>query len=562
MQKTLLATLFVIVSVVSARAVDPNQPDSNYLRTHFSSDNGLPAPVVDQTVQTKDGFLWLILNGNNLIRFDGKNYYRFHQPRPTTMAAAPDGDLWVGSDEGLIRIPSSNLNQVTFSNLVSYHPAPGPASRITCLRFSRAGVLLVGTAAGLFRYEGNQFVAVGPRVSISQIEEAPNGNLLFTTEQGFMELAGSELVLHPGLAAQLGVKDSEIFYVLRDRQGNTWYCTALGVARETNGRIEKLGTYARFGHAAVRAHEDMHGTVWFAKDEGLFRATSAGLELMAAGMQVRFLYSDRDGALWVSTNGDGLYRFKERTVRMFTTKDGLPNDVIKTVLATHDGTIWAGAYCGGLARFDGTRFRTYNEKDGLINTCIFALAEDLNGDLWIATRGGDGVFRYHNGSFTQYKKNQGLPDDRVRTIIVARDGSVWFGTGSGLARLKNEKFRTFTTADGLSSDQILRVWEDRSGVIWAGSKQGLDRLVGDRFEKVVSSPNGLIIPIGDDRDGGFYYQIEIDAEAITRRLYKDRTDDIKQIAASDTVETEQGELWFAGDGFGRMQPGNFTHTRG
>lgn len=558
MQKTLLASLFVFLSVVT---VYPDQAASSLLRTHINSDNGLPAPVVDQTVQTKDGFLWIIINGSNLVRFDGKNFYRFHNPRPTTMAVAPDGDLWVGTPEGLARIPSSNFNQFTLGGLVSYSNGQGKANEITNLRFSRSGVLWVGTADGLFRYERDQFVAVGPRVPAHDIKEAPNGNLLVTNDEGFIEVAGSEIVSHPQLAAQLGVKDTEIFDVMKDSQGNTWYCTAMGVARETNGRIEKLQPYATGGHRAFRAYEDAQGAVWIVREEGLFRATSAGLETIAAGMPVRSLYSDRDGYLWVGTNGDGLYRFKEPAVRMFTRADGLPNDIFKTLTVAHDGTIWAGAYCGGLVHFDGTGFRTYNEKDGLVNTCIFALAEDLNHDIWIATRGGDGVFRYHNGSFTQITKSQGLPDERVRSILSARDGSVWFGTGGGLARLKNEQFRTYTTGDGLSSDQVLRVWEDRTGVIWAGSKQGLDRLVGDRFEKVVSTTNGLIIPIGDDRDGGLYYQIEIDSESITRRVYKDRVDVIKQIASSDVVETEQGELWFAGDGFGRMQPGNFTHAR-
>jgi signal transduction histidine kinase/ligand-binding sensor domain-containing protein len=555
---SLLATLWLLMLAGPAAALDPTQPADSFLRTHFTKDNGLPGPVVDQAEQTKDGFLWLILNGTILVRFDGKNFHRFRHPRATALAASPNGDLWVGTAEGLVRIPSSSFNQFTLSGLVTYHPGPGKASNIIRLLFSKSGVLWVGTADGLFRYEGDQFVSVGPRVSTRQIQEAPDGNLLLTTAEGFIEFAGSELVPHPGLAAQLGVRDDQIFDVLRDRQGNTWYCTAMGVARETNGRIEKLGTYAPIGHAAFRTHEDAHGTIWFGKEEGLFRATSAGIELVAARMAVRSFHSDRDGNLWITTNGDGLYRFKDRAVRTFTPRDGLPDEVIKTVTVARDGTIWAGTNCFGLTHFDGTRFRTYNQKDGLVNTCILALAEDLNRNLWIGTRDA-GVFRYSNGSFTRYTKDQGLPDDRIRSIVVTRDGSVWFGTGGGVARLKNEQFRIFTTADGLSGNNILRIWEDRAGVIWAGGRQGLDRLNGDRFESVVR--NALAIPLGEDRDGGFFYQIELEGEAFTHRRYKDRVDVINQVTSADLVETEQGEIWFGGDGFGRVQPGNFTHTR-
>lgn len=554
----LLALLFVLMLGAVVYALDPNQPASSFLRTHFTTDNGLPAAVVDQTVQTNDGFLWLVLNGNNLGRFDGKNFHRFQNPRAVTMAVAPDGDLWVGTIDGLVRIPSSSFNQFTLGGLVTYHPGPGKASRITRLQFTRNGVLWVGTEDGLYRYERDQFVAFGPRIETHQIEEAPDGNLLVITQSGFIEYAGTEVVSRPRLLEQLGVKQGQIFHVVRDKQGTTWYCTERGLARERNGQIEHLRTKELL-QSGLRIHVDAQGTVWIAKEDGLFRATSAGLELVEAELPVRSLYSDRDGNLWVGTNGHGMYRFKERTVRMFTAEDGLPNTVIKAVMATRDGTVWAGANCGGISRFDGTRFQTYNEKDGLLNSCILALAEDLNRNLWIGTYGG--TFLYQNGHFTQYKKGPEFPEDVVRSILTARDGSVWFASVGGLTRLKDGQFRNYTRADGLSADAVGRVFEDRSGVIWAGGRSGLDRMVGDRFENFASFRASYVMPFGEDRDGGFFYQLVVDGEAITRRKGTNRDDIIKQLVACDMVETERGEVWLCGDGIGRLQPGSFAVAR-
>lgn len=552
-----VAHLWVLLSGVPVAALESNQPPNDFLRTHFTPDDGLPGAVVDQIAQTQDGFLWLITNNSNLVRFDGKTFYRFQKPLFRALAVAPDGDLWIGSPEELVRIPSANLNQFDLTGSVSYHPGPGKASEIICLRFSESGALWVGTADGLFRLEGDQFVAVGPRLVTRQIEAAPNGHLLAINEKGFLEVAGSEVVAHPRLADQLGVKDDEIFHVLRDSQGNTWYCTALGVARETNGRIERLGTYARLGHAGGRTFEDAEGRIWIGKDEGLFRATSSGIELVAAGMKVRSLYGDHDGGVWVGTNADGLYRFKDRAVRMFTKEDGLPNDVVQTVLAAHDGTIWIGANCGGISRFDGTHFQTFNEKDGLANSCVWALAEDANHDLWIGTWGG-GAFYYHNGAFTQYAKSQGMADDRVTSIVAARDGSVWFGTRDGLTRLKNGQLRSFTTVDGLSNNTIWGVFEDRAGVIWIGTRQGLDRLVGDRFENFTAAPKSLVVPFGEDRDGGLFVD-EVGAAAL--RLDGSHIDPIRELVASDMAETEQGDLWFGGLSICRVPAGSLSQSR-
>jgi signal transduction histidine kinase/ligand-binding sensor domain-containing protein len=550
-----------LLCVPAARALDPSQPASSFLRTHFTTDEGLPGIVIDHAVQTNDGFLWLVINGTALVRFDGKKFYYFNNNAGVqTLAVAPDGDLWVGTLDELIRVPSSSFNQFTLAGITSYHPGPGNASHIICLRFSKSGVLWVGTANGLFRYERDQFVPVGPRVSTHKIEEAPDGHLLVLNDAGFIEFAGSEVVPHPKLAAELGVKDNEIFHVLKDSHGNTWYCTLMGVARETNGQIEKLGTYTHTGHSALRVYEDPQGTVWIAKEEGLFRSTSRGFELVAEGLKARALYSDRDGNLWVGTNGDGLYRFKDRAVRMFTTNDGLPNNLIMTVIATHDGSVWTGANCGGITRFDGTHFQTYNEQNGLVNSCVFTLAEDLNHDLWVGTWGG-GAFHYHNGTFTQYSKAQGLVDDRVLSILAARDGSVWFATAAGVTRLKDGQLRNFTKADGLSANAIVRIFEDRNGHIFTGSRFGLDWLVGDRFEAFPPIPKGYVTPLGEDREGGFFLQMADGAISVPHRFYRDHLETIKEFSAFDMIETEQGELWFIGAPITRVQPGSFSRTR-
>jgi signal transduction histidine kinase/ligand-binding sensor domain-containing protein len=553
-----IAILWFLVLGVPVRALDPGQPASSFLRTHFTTDDGLPGGVVNQIVQTKDGFLWLITNRANLSRFDGKSFYQF-ELRASTLAVAPDGDLWVATNTELIRIPSSNFNQFTLSGLTSFHLGAAQASQIFHLCFSKSGVLWVGTHDGLFRFEGGQFVAVGPRVNIFQIEAAPDGHILAITEDGFIEFSDSEIVPHPQLADQLGVKSNEIRHVLKDSHGTIWYCTVLGVARETNGRIEKLGTYARQKHAGLRTYEDTQGTIWIAKDEGLFRATSTGLELVAAGMKIFSLHGDRDGNLWVGTNGDGLHRFKNRAIRMYTTDDGLPNNLIMTVIVAHDGVVWTGANCGGVSRFDGTKFQTFSEKDGLLNSCVWALVEDASHDLWIGTIGG-GAFRYHDGTFTQYSKSQGMASDRVSSIVAARDGSIWFATPHGLNRLKDGQLRTYTKADGLSTDMVFGIFEDRAGVIWAGTSLGLDRFVGDRFENLASVPKAVCLPFGEDRDGGFF--VESEAPEVTLRVSKSGVDTIRELSLSyDMLETEQGEFWFGGEVINRVPPGRFAQPR-
>jgi len=407
--------------------------------------------------------------------------------------------------------------------------------------------LWLGASGGLYRFEHGTFSLIISRRFIHRIEEASNGHLLITTGEGFLEWDGLRAIPHPELAAQLGVKAADVFHVFEDSRGVTWFCTAKGVANWARGSMEKLAPWGPHGHGVYRAYEDPSGVVWFTGAEGLFRGTTAGLELAAAGMNARSIYGDRDGNLWVGTNGDGLYRFQDRTVRMFTTADGLPGKIAMTVLATHDGTLWTGFNCGGLSRFDGHSFRIYKEKDGLLNSCVWSLGEDSNHDLWIGTYGG-GVFHMHEGRFTQYSKPEGLASDKVITILAARDGSIWCGTpGGGLSRIQNGHIHTYTKNDGLSANNILSLHQDRAGNIWAGTPKGVDRLTGDRFVNLSSLPKAIIYQIGEDRSGSLYFSVEFG-----KSVYRIENNHVIGVASNLDVaqmaETEQGEMWFTGNG--------------
>lgn len=551
---------FVLLFVThSAQALDPSQPVSSYIRTHFTSDDGLPNNVVNQIVQSQDGFLWLKLGSGNLVRFDGRRFTTLPIGLTGDMAIGPDNDLWMVTAADLIQIPAAAFKQFGPLQATHYPMALGPNTQLACSYFSRSGIFWVATSGGLNRFEHGVFSSVTPRLDIQRIEESSTGNLLLTTLQGFMEWDGSQLVPHPELAAQLGVKPDEIHHVLEDSHGILWFCTAKGVARRIGQSLEKLQPWGRKTDEAMRVYEDPQGNVWIAGSQGLFRATAGGLELAAAGMNVRYMYGDREGNLWVGTNGEGLFRFKDRAVRMFTAADGLPSNIAMTVLTSHDGTLWCGFNCGGLAHFDGRGFRIYKEKDGLLNGCVWSLAEDANHDLWIATYGG-GVFRFHNGSFTQYSKAQGLASDIVVAITPARNGSLWCATAGGVSRLHNGQIRNYSVADGLSSNQVLKIYEDQGGGIWAGTMKGVNHLEGDRFLTISSVLNVPTYLLGEGSSGALYVR---PFNGSISRIDSDRLIEVDpNLQANSMIETEQGDLWLNGSGLLRVHRAALENLRG
>jgi len=344
--------------------------------------------------------------------------------------------------------------------------------------------LWAGTPYGLFYFAKDHFQVAAARLNVLRIEEGRDGHLLIATTHGFFEWDGSRAIEHPEIPTALGIRAEDVFHVLQDRSGVTWYCTAKGIFRQSGGFVKRfLPDQAGGKNGAIRAYEDAAGNVWFLTAAGLLRASSDSLESVAPEINGRTITADRDGNLWVGTNGAGLVRFKNRTVRTFTKADGLPNNVVMTVLSTADGMLWAGNNCGGLSWFDGGHFHTYDEKDGLTNSCVSALAEDSKHDLWVGTFGG-GLFRFHAGHFQAFTKTDGLGSDTVNGVLVARDGSLWIGTTGGLTRLRDGVLRNYTTADGLSNWVIANVFQDSSGVVWVATNGGIDRLEGERFVSV------------------------------------------------------------------------------
>jgi PAS domain S-box-containing protein len=381
---------------------------------------------------------------------------------------------------------------------------------------------------------------------ISRIEENSDGHLLIITGRGFVEWDGARIIPHPQIAQQLGVATNGVFHVYEDHKGVTWFCTSKGVARSVGGRITRLEPNGLLHGAAWRVYEDPQGSIWVLTQLGLFRATASGLEpVLQSGNSVGFVYSDREGDLWINVESEGLVRFKDRAVRMYTGSDGLPNNRVRTVLLSHDGALWVGNNCGGISRLDGKRFRNYNEKDGLSNSCVWAMAEDTEHNLWIGTWGG-GLYRFRDGHFTQYGKPQGLPSMVVICIVVAPDGSLWIATDAGLSHMQNGHFRNYSIADGLSSDLITTVYQDRSGGIWVGTSVGVDRLVGDRFVAIPrdGSSNARFRTLREDSSGDLYAFSETNGIS---RLKDNRLVSVSEtLAWGSMIESGQHDLWFAG----------------
>jgi signal transduction histidine kinase/ligand-binding sensor domain-containing protein len=292
-------------------------------------------------------------------------------------------------------------------------------------------------------------------VLVNAVLEDREGNIWLGADgQGLFRIRQPRVTVYSRAQGLLG---QNIYPVLMDRSGSIWMCVwPTGVSRITNGRVVNYTVADGLASGYVTSlAEDRQGRVWVAShhdvngglrvfDNGRFR--EAGRALVPSHTYVHAMLHDRRGALWVGSDA-GLVRYQDGVARMFTTKDGLPSDDVKTIIEDPSGRIWVGTF-GGVTSWQDGVIKSWTERDGLPGGVVRALYRDGDGVLWVGTYDG-GLGRYKDGRFSRITTREGLYDDGVFQILEDGRGYFWMSSNRGIHRVS--KLELNAVADGTAS---------------------------------------------------------------------------------------------------------------
>lgn len=190
--------------------------------------------------------------------------------------------------------------------------------------------------------------------------------------------------------------------------------------------------------------------------------------------RISALFVDKNGVLWIGHAG-GLTRYKNRSFKTFSSRDGLSGERISGIFADSSGSLWIGTANNYLNRMDRGTFSLFAAEMGLQGKFITAILEDSHGFLWVSTL-LDGLHRFQYGKFTKVSVPGMTHRHSLHALYEDRAGFLWIGTNMGLFRVKDEEVKIYTTRDGLSDNRVNEILTDSDGNLWVGTVNGLNRL--------------------------------------------------------------------------------------
>lgn len=339
-----------------------------------------------------------------------------------------NGDLWFATTSGLVQ-KKANTGKLTYHPLTNQDLLDKPPD-CRSIKFSNdESILYIATfGSGFIRY----YPATGrldhfPADPVNQSVSSNYVNDIECTGDGLVWIAtGRGLnVYNPATSTFRVYRHSEndmaslsndiIICLYTDSEGRLWAGTEQGL----NMVDTKSGKMKRFFYQDDSGKKDKNITVFS-------------------------VYESADGKFWIGTSGDGLISWDRKSGkhRRYQIKDGLPDNIIYSIIGDRQDNIWVSTN-QGIAKFDARRklFVNYDVRDGLQSNeyNLGASFMDKSGRIYFG-----GVNGYNTFYSQEIKINPIIADVVLtRFKIFGREQPVIPGNNDTIVLKYNQNFFSF-----------------------------------------------------------------------------------------------------------------------
>ncbi len=482
------------------------------------------------------------------------------------------GNIWLGTQSGLVKLDKNLTKIQEFTNKTIDSISDNPIYRVYSDGSDNIWVATLGS--GLINinsktnnikvYKNSNSEKSLPNDVVRDILRDSNGNLWITTQGGickYNEKDDNFTTYKNKIYDQNSLIDDKAYCMLEDKSGLIWVGTYKGISLfDSNNKFEHYSSDPFYKNSLSSnmihgIYEDNNNNIWVGtslkgvniidkktnniiilntensdlcddsinditglKDE-IFIGTGNGLSVINKSSKsiknftsedglpvdpIKSLFVDSTNHLWIGTNkGLAIMNIKTKEILNITPilENNSINDLfIKDIYESKNGNYYVGCFLdGGLVQLNPTNksIKIYknieNDNSSISNDSIRSISEDNLGNLLVGTSHGLNILDIDSGKFKHYTTNDGLPNNTIYGILVDSYNNIWMSTNSGLSKfnLFTEVFQNFTIIDGIQSNEFNgnAYFKSNDGKFYFGGINGLNAFSPEEINVSEFIPN-------------------------------------------------------------------------
>ncbi|MHB8581314.1 MAG: ligand-binding sensor domain-containing protein [Ignavibacteriaceae bacterium] len=506
---------------------------------HYSTTDGLASSTVFQIIQDHEGYIWCAtLNG--ISRFDRKRFTTYRTQEGlnsntiTCLAEADNGELYIGNYErginvlknGRIENYCSEIDGKSFAT--SYLLLSNSGKKQNILYAYRSWNPINVIQEETTTAHSNYAIPTTP-LFINRLEKLPDGNVIALTTTGIFNFKNNSFTK----LKITGFHDTNVFCLTAGNDGEYLIGTKGMIYRIKDNTVTGKYKINLSGNNDVYTiFKDTNNNIWFSiMDKGFFlipngsgKIIDIGIKMELQNTLVNNYCEDKEGNIWLSTFGKGVYCLNNLYLRSYNENDGLSSNNVFSIAEDKSGKLLIGTF-NGINILENGKFTHIRSTTKMSLTDYIQCIKSIDDNVYVCgafdgheiiniAYGGlkfhlfnqpsfcktsDGLYIFgtwvnaitiqkdfnnrSDGSSTFLIFGDSAKINRVNEIFEDTQKNIWVGTSLGLCKLsklqdkkgKAEWQKSFFPEDPVLNSKINSIIQDKAGNVWFAGVEGIAR---------------------------------------------------------------------------------------